>query len=228
MQLSKVIFITLLILAYPGKTLLAAEIRIFLTSSANDVLEEIIPLLPFQAENKTACYIATAAMGADWAKHAINPVKEAGFNVRLTDLAKLSKDTVEAAFNACDIIFVGGGNTMYLLQEVKRTGFDELVKKKIAQGIPYVGTSAGSIIMAPNIESVKFANDLAAAPLLKSFDGLNMFPYVTFVHISDPKYKAVYQEILNFSLVNDVAFLTLTDKQFIAIEGDSWRMIESE
>lgn len=94
--------------------------------------------------------------------------------------------------------------------------------------MPYVGSSAGSILLAPNIECVKFADDPAEAPNLTSFEGLNLFPLVTFVHFNHPDYKAYYKEILKYALVNDLAFVTVKEKQFIFVEGDKWRIIESK
>lgn len=210
-----------------GSPLQAAEKRLYLASGATSVLTEIIALLPFEPENRIACYIATASKNADWSKNDIKAVEEASFKVKLTDLAVLSKETIEAAFSDCEIIFVGGGNTLYLLQEVKRSGFDTVVTKMISEGTPYVGTSAGSIIMAPNIECVKFADSPTEAPDLESFDGLDLFPLVTFVHFDHPDFKDVYKEIMNFALDNDVGFITLNENQFIFVEGENWRLVET-
>ena len=79
--------------------------------------------------------------------------------------------------------------------------------------------------MAPNIESVRFADAPEQAPHLASFDGLNLFPLVAFAHFDNPDFKEVYQKILAYALQNDVDFVTLREKQFIAVDGDSWRII---
>ena len=214
--------------ALGGDPMVPVEKRLYLASGAGNVLQEIIPLLPFTPDNRQACYIATAAMGADWAQYEIDTVRNAGFQVKLTDLATLSEATVTAAFQDCEIIFVGGGHTLYLLQEFRRSGFDKLVTRKIAEGIPYVGTSAGSIVLAPDIECVKFADQPEQAPELTSFKGLNLFPLVPFVHFDHPDFKAHYREIMAFALDNDVPFLTLNENQFIFVEGDRWRIVEAE
>ena len=202
--------------------------KLYLASAAINVLDDLLPLLPEQENGATDCYIVTAGNRDDnphWIADEIDAIRATARQVKQIDLARLRKDTLEAAFDRCAVIWVGGGNTFYLLQEVRRSGFDELVTRKIKAGTPYVGTSAGSIILSPNIEPVKFADDIAQAPDLDSFDGLGLFPLVPFAHFDNPDFKEVYQKILAYALQNDVDFVTLREKQFIAVDGDSWRII---
>lgn len=51
---------------------------------------------------------------------------------------------------AVDVIFVSGGNTFYLLEQARRTGFGEWLKQNVGDKV-YVGVSAGSIIVTPSI-----------------------------------------------------------------------------
>ena len=52
---------------------------------------------------------------------------------------------------AFDVIFFTGGRDGYLLDRVKQTGFDKIIKKMVYANKVYVGQSAGSIIATPNI-----------------------------------------------------------------------------
>ena len=205
--------------------------KLYLTSAAINVLDKLIPLLPEQEEAKADCYIVTAGNldgNPQWIADEISAIHKAGRAVRRVDLADLAKDNLAAAFAGCAVIWVGGGNTFYLLQEVKRSGFDEFVTTQIMTGTTYVGTSAGSIILAPNIESVRFADDPAQAPDLGSFDGLGLFPLVAFAHFDNPDFKDAYRQILLFALENDVDFVTLKEKQFIIVDGDSWKIVSTK
>jgi len=49
-----------------------------------------------------------------------------------------------------DVLFVLGGNTIPLLDEINRTGFNETIHQAIENGIFYFGASAGSAIAAGN------------------------------------------------------------------------------
>ena len=101
--------------------------------------------------------------------------------------------------------------------------------KLIAAGIPYIGTSAGSLILGPNLASIRFAEEHPDLDLeLTSFDGLDVFPLLPFVHFDNPMFRDVYRKILADALENDVAFVTLRDNQFIFVEGGSWRIISAD
>lgn len=205
------------------------EVTLFLTSSGMAVASELIPLLPFDPAGRTVCYITTAAMGDEgvlqWTNHEIEALEHTGFKVNRIDLSLLTPEDLEEAFSGCDLIWVGGGNTLFLLQEVRKSGFDSFVTKKISEGVPYVGTSAGSILLGPDIEFERYASKV---PELTSYEGLNLFPFAPYVHFDDPGYKDIYEEILKFSLDNSTSFITLRDNQFIFVKGDKWQVIDVE
>jgi len=204
------------------------NIKLYLTSNAVVVLDGLIPLLPFAPSGKTVGYITTAGYNAPWVFGNIKKIEQSGFSVRPIDLAKLSENDLDHAFQDCDIIWVGGGNTFYLLQEVRRSGFDKFLEKKIDEGIPYVGSSAGSILLGPDIELVKFADDPLEAPNLTTYDGLKIFPLVPLAHIDNPEFKGFYKNILNFALEHDIPFVSLKENQFIFVEGTSWQIINAK
>lgn len=75
-------------------------------------------------------------------------------NISTTEASKI-KETIKNA----DCIYISGGNTFYLLQELRKTGADELIKQHILTGKFYIGESAGAMITAPNIEYVSLMDD---------------------------------------------------------------------
>jgi dipeptidase E len=204
------------------------KIKLYLTSNSVTILKDLVPMLPFEPSGRTIGYITTAGHNAPWVYDNIRNIEKTGFSVRPLDLAKLSENELDHAFKDCDIIWVGGGNTFYLLQEVRRSGFDKFLEKKIKDGTPYVGTSAGSILLGPNIELVKFADNPIEAPHLTSYEGLNLFPLVPLAHIDNPDFKVFYKDILNFALENDIPFVSLKENQFIFVQGTRWEIINSE
>lgn len=64
-----------------------------------------------------------------------------------------------------DVIFVSGGDCAVLCREMKRTGFDQVLREAIDRGVIYVGISAGSMYAAGNLE-----------------DGLGILPNVLIPH----------------------------------------------
>lgn len=68
-------------------------------------------------------------------------------------------------------IYIGGGNTFYLLKELRESGFISKLENLINKDIPIYGGSAGAIIFAKTIISALSAdhNDVG----LTNFDALN-------------------------------------------------------
>lgn len=78
--------------------------------------------------------------------------------------------TVEEVM-AYDVIFVCGGYSEFLLKQINRTGFDEVMKEAINRGMFYIGVSAGSMVATGNfatglrvIENAVFAHSESDAP----------------------------------------------------------------
>ncbi len=54
--------------------------------------------------------------------------------------------------DSISLIYVCGGNTFRLLNKIKESGLDKDIVEMIKKGVFYIGASAGSIIVTPNIE----------------------------------------------------------------------------
>lgn len=81
-----------------------------------------------------------------WVLDELNKIKDNfGGNLELINLLALDIDTVEKRINKCDIIFVVGGNTDYLMSVMVKTGFAKLLPKLLKTKV-YVGSSAGSMV----------------------------------------------------------------------------------
>lgn len=86
------------------------------------------------------------------------------------------------AINASQGIFVGGGNTFILLNQLYKNNLINTLKNTINKGIPYLGTSAGSNICGLTIKNT---NDM---PIIypPSFNALGLLPFNINPHYLDP------------------------------------------
>ncbi len=119
---------------------------LFLASSAAVTLDLVTELLPKSAAEMRAAFIPTAAdpeSDRSFLNFDRDKLVDMGFQVTDLDLKEYDQITLEAKLADIDLVLVAGGNTFYLLDQVRKSGFDKVIPKMLARGLIYVGSSAG-------------------------------------------------------------------------------------
>lgn len=103
----------------------------------------------------------------------------ADFGLRLDSLHRAANPL--AAIGEAEAVFVGGGNTFRLLDRLQRTGVLAAIAARAANGMPYVGSSAGTNVATPTIRTT---NDM---PIVepKSFAAMALVPFQINPHYLD-------------------------------------------
>lgn len=135
-------------------------------------------------------------------------------------------DPVKAVEEAKAII-VGGGNTWQLLKIIIENGLIEPVRKKILEGTPYIGWSAGSNMACPTIRTT---NDM---PILEpgSFNAFNLIPFQINPHYLDANPdghagETRQQRIEEFLVVNPGIYVAgLREGTMLILENNKLRLI---
>ena len=119
-----------------------------------------------------------------------------------------------------DVIYVCGGNTFHLLDRISKTGFDKIIKRFLEEDKVYVGVSAGSILMGPNIEIAKLGDkDLCG---MTDFRGLRHVNSAVSPHYNEKEREKVEE----FKKKTDYPILALADNQTLLILGNKKEIIE--
>ena len=97
-------------------------------------------------------YIPVAADGEDgdktWLDEEYATILELGIKQENILEYKLDYDI---NINNFDAIYMIGGNTEYLLKMIRKTNFDKKIHEAIENGVVYIGSSAGSMVLGANI-----------------------------------------------------------------------------
>jgi len=193
--------------------------KIFLTSSASQVMDKIVKILPKGAKDLKLAFVPTAGdpYGDDkpWIIADRAKLVELGFQLKDFDLKNKTEKQTRETLSKFDVVFVAGGNTFYLLDLARKSGFDKVVPELVKKGTIYIGSSAGSYLACPTIEAAGWKHADRNIPGLKDLTALGLVEYLIVCHYSD-KYKDV---IAKGRKSTKYPVRTLTDEQFIFNES---------
>lgn len=130
-----------------------------------------------------------------------------GFNLKSVHEAK---DPVQAV-NEAEIIMVGGGNTFHLVAELHKYKLIEPVRRKVMEGAPYLGWSAGSNVACP---SLKTTNDMPIV-MPESFACFDFVPFQINPHYIDP-----YPEEINDAIRHGGETRQVRLEEFLAVRQE--------
>ena len=197
-----------------------------LTSSLYESMGIVKKFLNEKTESKKILFIPTATNVDEYKKY-INLTQKVfedfGYEVENFDISVFSEETVKEKISETKIVFVSGGNTFYLLQELKKKNLISYLREKIENGLLYIGESAGSVITAPNIEYADIVDDKALATELNDYTGLNLVDFYVVPHFeeepfveSSRKVVELYKDKLDLKVINN--------KEVVLVENDDFRI----
>ncbi|MFK5958898.1 MAG: dipeptidase PepE [Lutibacter sp.] len=150
-----------------------------------------------------------------------NRAKE-GFNKININLRGIHEfDNPVDAVNNAKGIFVGGGNTFLLVKQLYEHKLISTIKNVVENGIPYFGTSAGSVITGVTMQNT---NDM---PIIypPSFDTFGFLNLNLNCHYLDADVNSTHMgetretRINEFHTINKIPVLGLREGSWLQVEG---------
>ncbi|MFK3938065.1 Type 1 glutamine amidotransferase-like domain-containing protein [Alkalihalobacillus sp. NPDC078783] len=195
--------------------------NMFLSSSFADVLDLFKECTSEQLAGKSVTFIPTASH-VEEITHYVDAAKSAfislGITIDLLDVSNTPFTAIREALNKNDYIYVSGGNTFFLMQELKKSGADQLLIEQIHKGKLYIGESAGTIMMAPSITYIEQMDDKSKAASLSNNEGLGLIQSYPVPHIGHAYFNESVEQIIE-KYQSSLDLLLLSNKQAILING---------
>ena len=142
----------------------------------------------------------------------------APLGVRLTSTHTVADAAL--AVSESDAIVVGGGNTFRLLQALQRLDLLDVVRARVAAGVPYFGASAGSNVACPTIRTT---NDMPIVET-RSLRAIGLVPFQINPHYVDPPAvragETRAERLEEFQEENDVIVLGLREPSWVVVNND--------
>jgi dipeptidase E len=200
--------------------------KLFLAS----LFSEVVDLFPDFAESagKTVTFIPTAGnVEPDTSYIADNRAAFTKLGIAIDDLdvSKEPTETIKAKLEGNDFIYIEGGNVFYLLQELRRSGADKIVRAELEKGKIYIGTSAGSCILSKDIEFAKHMDPVELAPDLNNdFSSIGAIDFDVVPHYGCEPFAESSKIVVDLysgtrnlrAITNDQAVLVDGDKVWVA------------
>ncbi|WP_159071212.1 Type 1 glutamine amidotransferase-like domain-containing protein [Campylobacter concisus] len=203
--------------------------NIFLCSYFAEVASKINEVVNFQG--KDIVFIDTAAKFEEvnfYVGEAVEILENFGAKLRRLDVscAKNSaalvssqdepscEDEILSAISQCDIIYVSGGNTFYLLNELRKSCAAQAIKNAVKAGKIYIGESAGAIVAAPDTRYATLMDENSAKT--SDFTGLNLVDFYIVPHFGcEPFTQATHEIMEKFGNLYDLR--PINNAEFIAL-----------
>lgn len=124
-----------------------------------DFAEEWVKNLFSEAiqNKKPILFVPYARPGGVSEEEYFNIVKQRMEKMDIQLVCAPSEGISEKLLQSVGGIFIGGGHTYTLLSKLQKTNSIEIIRNKVNEGLPYLGSSAGTLITCP---TVKTGNDM--------------------------------------------------------------------
>lgn len=167
----------------------------------------------------------------DWFIAQLTNLQKFGFS--WIDIVDPSADGVdwEQRLEDVDVVFVSGGNTFYLLDQYRKTGFGNWLTSNLENKV-YVGVSAGSIVATPSIEVATIEPSDRNTVNLQDLTGMKFVNFEVEPHCEGERFSIIKQyaerKSVNVYAIDDFTAVQVNDADVNVISEGKWEYFENE
>ena len=198
----------------------------FLSSSFKDVAN-IFEGFAGNVEGKTVTFIPTASVVEKvnfFVASGKKALEKMGLIVDELEVSNATSEDIANKLAKNDYIYITGGNTFFLLQELKRSGADKIIIEQVHAGKLYIGESAGAMVASPNIEYAGAMDSVRKAPDLENFNSLGLTDFYTVPHHTNAPFKKAVEKIKD-QYGSSLTLYPISNKEAVLIHGDEVEVV---
>jgi dipeptidase E len=204
--------------------------QLYLASYFTEIKDLFQKEIDCDLKGKTVTFIPTAA-NPEKIRFFVESDRKAlvklGMVIDELDISCSDKETITSKIIKNDFIFIAGGNTFYLLQEMIKSEAYETIIKAIESGKPYIGSSAGSIITSKDIQYIDRMDSPKKAPDLKQTKGLSIIDFYPLPHFTNAPFKKIAGKIYE-EYKDKLDIQPISNDQMIIVQDNNFRIIKKE
>ena len=183
-------------------------------------------LIKEEIENKKVAFIPTASLREGYTGYvgsARKLFKKLGAIVTEIDISTEAYSTIQSVFEEADVIYFTGVNSFFLMDQLRKTGADGLLKKELANGKLMIGESAGAIICAPTIQYIEQMDEKPEDYSQEDNEGLDLIDFYVLPHYLTAPFKKITERIM--AEFSDLNICAINNHQAIIVNDEGSKVI---
>ena len=183
-------------------------------------------LIKEEIDNKKVAFIPTASLHEGYTGYVGSDrklFKKLGASVTEIDISTEAYSTIQAVFEDADVIYFTGGNSFFLMDQLRKTETDELLKKELANGKLMIGESAGAIICAPTIQYIEQMDEKPEDYSQEDNEGLDLIDFYVLPHYLTAPFKKITERIM--AEFSDLNICAINNHQAIIVNDEGSKVI---
>lgn len=148
-----------------------------------------------------------------------------GFDPSLVDLRRYAgrREALRRVLLRHRVIWVLGGNTFLLRRAMRESGFDEVIREVLDDGVIYAGWSAGACVAGDSLQAVGIMDEpgITAPGYLTSdviWKGLGLVPFTILPHYESDHFEApLAAKAATWAAEQQIDFRTLRDGEVMLV-----------